>query len=167
MSRKPLRQRKCRRDRRQSTLPALRLVLPHPSRRSLLGGERRLGRWCAIHSRQASCWPICRTAAMAAARPLGPRPTTSRRRPNPPQPLCPRQTASRPVATHLVATPTVLNKLTWFNASLRRGQVGVKSRQLGHRLGPCDVSFEAKRFRHFAIPTHQVAVGNIVTTASR
>src|SRR5215813_14327194 len=32
-----------------------------------------------------------------------------------------------------------------------------------HRLGPRDVSFEAKRFRHRAIAAHQVPVGDIVT----
>ena len=31
-----------------------------------------------------------------------------------------------------------------------------------HRLGPRDMSFEAKRFRHRAVATHQVPVGNIV-----
>ena len=31
-----------------------------------------------------------------------------------------------------------------------------------HRFGPDDVSFEAKRFRHRAIATHQVAVGIVV-----
>jgi hypothetical protein len=34
---------------------------------------------------------------------------------------------------------------------------------LDHRVGPVDVSFVAKRFRHFAIATHQVSIGNIVT----
>ena len=33
---------------------------------------------------------------------------------------------------------------------------------LDHRLGPGDVSFEAKRFRHRAIAAHQIPVGNIV-----
>ena len=35
-------------------------------------------------------------------------------------------------------------------------------RTLDHRLGPGDVSFEAKRFRHRAIAAHQVPVGDIV-----
>src|SRR6478609_3006929 len=36
-----------------------------------------------------------------------------------------------------------------------------------HRLGPGDMSFEAKRFRHRAIATHQVPVSNIVAAGSR
>src|ERR1700748_1604802 len=35
--------------------------------------------------------------------------------------------------------------------------------QPSHRLGPVDVAFEVKRFRHRAIATHQVSVGDIVT----
>ena len=37
---------------------------------------------------------------------------------------------------------------------------------LDHRLGPRDVSFEAKRFRHIAIASHQVAVGTIVAAGA-
>src|SRR5215203_247195 len=35
-----------------------------------------------------------------------------------------------------------------------------------HRLGPIDVSFEAKRFRHRAIATDQVPVGHVVAAGS-
>ena len=34
-----------------------------------------------------------------------------------------------------------------------------------HRLGPGDVSFEAKRFRHRAIAPHQLPVGNVAVAA--
>src|SRR5262249_47224973 len=36
-----------------------------------------------------------------------------------------------------------------------------------HRLGHRDVSFEAKRFRHRAIATHQLSVGVLVAAGTR
>ena len=38
---------------------------------------------------------------------------------------------------------------------------------LDHRLGPGDVSFEAKRFRHGAVAIPEVPVGNLVAAGPR
>jgi hypothetical protein len=39
--------------------------------------------------------------------------------------------------------------------------------RLRHRLGPVDMAFEAKRFRHVAVAIPEVAVGGFVTTCPR
>ena len=150
MTPKPRRRTNRRRNRRQSILPNRRLMPPRLSRRSPPCGQRCLGAWCAIRLGWWRSRVTCRTAGMAASRPRTPHPLARRRQP----------AAIPRAATHLAATRGIPDELSVVQRQPGRGRLA--SNHAGHRLGPVDVSLEAKRFRHRTIATHQVPVGNIV-----
>jgi hypothetical protein len=63
----------------------------------------------------------------------------------------------------------IVGRVQWDHGSTaplqsRPAWAGDYSDALDHRLGPGDVSFEAKRFRHRVIAIHQLAVGDVVAT---
>ena len=108
--------------------PSAHLVSPYPSLQRQRCVQRRLGRWCAILLSWAGICAIWRAAATAATRPPGPPlAVTGRGLANPLRAQSHQPIRPRLGATLRVETPTVPDDLTWFSASLWRGQAGVKS----------------------------------------